>query len=30
MSITGPSDTAIHLGQYMTPDWAALEAKTRR
>lgn len=29
MSITGPSDTAIHLGQYMTPDWAALELVDR-
>ena len=29
MNITGPSDTAVQLGQYMTPDWAALELVDR-
>ncbi|HEY1035570.1 MAG TPA: class I SAM-dependent methyltransferase [Pseudoxanthomonas sp.] len=29
MNVTGPSDTAVQLGQYMTPDWAALELVER-
>lgn len=29
MNVTGPADTAVHLGQYMTPDWAALELVER-
>lgn len=29
MNVTGPADTAVQLGQYMTPDWAALELVER-
>jgi len=29
MNVTGPADSAVQLGQYMTPDWAALELVER-